>query len=77
MSKYYLLLAFVFTGCAGITVNGTMCEEIASQPNSTLPKECRNYVKEDAQKATDKYKKEFESKKEDLVEFNKNNKEKK
>jgi len=53
MWKYYLVTAFMMSGCAGMTVNGTMCDQIASQPGATIPSECRNYVDKEAQKAFD------------------------
>ena len=53
MWKFYLTSLLLFSGCAGITINATMCEQIASEPGATIPTECRNYVDKEAQKAFD------------------------
>lgn len=53
-----------------MTFNASMCDQIASEPNSIMPKECRAYDEKEAQKAFDKTKTKVESK-EDIVEFNK------
>jgi len=54
--KKYLLPALLLTlsGCANFTVNGTMCDQIASDPHATLPQECRNYDEKEAEKAFNK-----------------------
>ena len=53
MWKFYLLVAFAFSGCSNITINATMCDQIASDPTATMPQECRNYNEDEAQKAFD------------------------
>ena len=53
MWKLYLLCAFAFSGCANITINATMCDQIALDPTATMPDECRNYNEDEAQKAFD------------------------
>jgi hypothetical protein len=72
MYKYYLAaVLLVFSGCSNITFNASMCEQIASEPNSVMPEECRNYNEEEAQKAFDNTKHDKKESKEDIVEFNK------
>ena len=53
---YKILLAFVLalSGCANFQVNGTMCDQIASEPGQTVPTECRNYNEAEADKAFNK-----------------------
>lgn len=70
MYKYLLVTLLIFSGCSNITFNASMCDSIASEPNTVMPEECRNYNEEEAQKAFDKTKPKQESK-EDIVEFNK------
>ena len=45
------VLGFVFSGCS-FTVNGSMCDQIRTDPNSVVPQECRNYNEKDADKAS-------------------------
>jgi len=71
MWKYYLVALFIFSGCANITFNTAMCNKIASEPNSVIPQECRNYIEEEAQKAFDNTKHEQQSTDVD-IKFNKN-----
>jgi hypothetical protein len=63
-------LAFFMSGCSYFTFNASMCDEIMSDPHSTIPKECRPYNEEDATKAF-KNEKTNKSKDENSVEFNK------
>ncbi|DAB30476.1 MAG TPA: hypothetical protein CFH84_03790 [Sulfurimonas sp. UBA12504] len=72
MKQYFILflLAFMFAGCSNMTFNATMCDQIASEPGATMPKECMQYVEEDAQKAFDKPKTKVENK-ENVIEFTK------
>jgi len=51
MYKFSIIIVFAFTGCSYFTFNASMCDQIASDPHATVPKECRNYVEEDAEKA--------------------------
>ncbi|WP_373071850.1 hypothetical protein [Sulfurimonas sp.] len=65
-----IVFAFILGGCSYFTFNATMCDQIASDPHATIPKECRVYNEEEAEKAfhkTDKTK----LKDEESVEFNK------
>ena len=71
MYKYLILAALIFTGCSNITFNASMCEQIAKEPNSIMPQECRNYNEQEAQKAFDNTKHNKVQSKEDIVEFNK------
>ena len=54
MYKYILgtLLAFVLSGCSHFAINGMMCDQIAADPFSTIPPECRPYSEETAKKAS-------------------------
>lgn len=70
MQKYTLLLLLAFTGCSNMTFNASMCDQIASEPGATMPKECMEYVEEDAQKAFDKTNTKVQSK-ENVIEFSK------
>ena len=56
MFKIYLLLAFLSAGCANVTFNAAMCDQIASDPHATVPQECRNYSEKEAEKAFNKTK---------------------
>ncbi|MCD6259829.1 MAG: hypothetical protein RBR54_11290 [Sulfurimonas sp.] len=47
-------VVLLLSGCSYFTINATMCDEIASDPHANVPKECRKYSEEDAQKAFDK-----------------------
>jgi len=51
MTKYLAFIFLVFSGCANFTINGTMCDQIASEPNAVMPQECRNYNEKEADKA--------------------------
>jgi len=70
MMKLYLPLLFVLAGCANMEFNAAMCNEIASDPQATMPKECRNYVEAEAQKAFDKTADKHEST-ENIIKFSK------
>jgi len=54
MYKYGLIIALSFSGCSYFTVNGAMCEQIASEPNAVVPDECRDYSEKEADKAFNK-----------------------
>ena len=54
MIKTTILLALLLSGCANFSVNGTMCDEIAKDPNAVVPQECRKYNEKEAKKAFDK-----------------------
>lgn len=71
MSKYLLALALFFSGCSYFTINGSMCDQIASDPHATVPKECRNYSEEAATKATNNTKTNQSSSDEDIIKFQK------
>lgn len=73
----YLVSIFFLTGCSNFTFNAAMCDQIASDPHATMPEECRNYVEEEADKAFHNTKHERDENTEDLVEFNKNDKDEK
>lgn len=55
MYKYISGLGFVIlmSGCsAHFSINGMMCDQIAADPFSTIPSECRNYVDAEATKSS-------------------------
>lgn len=54
MYKILLPMALFLAGCANFTVNGTMCDQIASEPGATVPQECRAYNEKEAEKAFNK-----------------------
>ena len=54
MYKLSILTALLLSGCANFSVNGTMCDQIASQPNAVIPQECREYNEKEADKAFNK-----------------------
>ena len=54
MYKIVIILAFIMSGCSNFTINATMCEQIASEPNAVMPQECRDYNEKEADKAFNK-----------------------
>ena len=75
MLKITIASLVFLVGCSYFTFNASMCEQIASDPHAIMPEECRNYVEEEVQKAYDNTKHEKVESKEDLLEFNKEDKE--
>ncbi|MDD2566467.1 MAG: hypothetical protein PHI89_00950 [Thiovulaceae bacterium] len=70
-----VVCALVLGGCSYFTFNAPMCDQIASDPHATVPKECRNYNEEEAAKAFDNTKhKQNKDDIEQIIEFNKENK---
>jgi uncharacterized protein YceK len=72
--KIYILsftIALFMSGCSYFTLNATMCEQIAADPNQTIPKECRVYNEEEATKAFKDEKNNAKGSDEESVEFNK------
>ncbi len=69
MYKLLFLSALVFSGCSYFTFNATMCEQIASDPQATIPQECRAYNEEEAKKAFDKEKQNIST--DEIIKFNK------
>jgi len=76
MKKVALFTALLlFSGCANFTINGTMCDQIASEPNTQqIPQECRKYNEKEAQKAFFNEKKKSKTDVDDIIEFNKEEK---
>ncbi|WP_321779531.1 hypothetical protein [Sulfurimonas sp.] len=70
MYKYSLILVFLFSGCSHFTINASMCDKIASEPNTVVPEECRNYNEKEADKAFNQTKHKQESK-DEALKFNK------
>jgi len=71
MYKYILILSLLFSGCSYFKISAAMCEQIASDPNAVIPQECKNYSKEEAQKAFDKTKVKSSSTEKEDLEFKK------
>ena len=65
-----LALVFIMSGCSYFTFNASMCDQIASDPHATIPKECRPYNEDEATKAFNN-EKDSKLKDEESVEFNK------
>ncbi len=59
----------MFSGCSNITFNASMCDSIASDPQAVMPRECRNYNEEEAQKAFDQTKHNQQESKDDIIEY--------
>jgi len=76
MFKVITILAIAFNLASGFSINSTMCDKIASEPNQFMPEECKNYSEKEAEKAFNKTKKKHESK-EDIIKFSKDADEKK
>ena len=51
MYKFIVVLALSLSGCSYVTFNAAMCDQIASDPHATVPQECRDYDKKQAEKA--------------------------
>lgn len=51
-SIIFIVLSVVLAGCSHFSVNGMMCDQIASDPFATIPRECRNYNEEMAEIAS-------------------------
>ncbi|QSZ40591.1 hypothetical protein GJV85_00140 [Sulfurimonas aquatica] len=68
MYKILLPIALLLSGCSYFTFNATMCDQIASEPGSIMPKECQEYSEEKADKAFHKDTPKHESK-EDIIKF--------
>ena len=55
MKKYLVLGAcFLLNGCSYFTINSTMCEQVAGEPNVVMSQECKDYSEKDAEKAFNK-----------------------
>ena len=76
MWKLSIITVLLLSGCSHFTFNKQICEQIASEPNSVMPQECKPYVEDDAQKAFDNTKNKVQTSDEDIIEFNKNDKDK-
>ena len=71
-----LMLVASFGGCANFTVNGTICDQINTEPNTqNIPKECRKYNEKDADKAFHKDKEDKKADVDSIIEFEKNQEE--
>jgi len=61
------VISILFLGCSKMEVNTPMCDEINEEhPRDHIPKRCRNYNKEEAQKAFRKAEDEKQQSSEDL-----------
>jgi len=54
MYKFLIILALFLSGCANFEINGTMCDQVMSDPTNPVPQECRNYNEKEADKAFNK-----------------------
>lgn len=73
---FLLMIVASFGGCANFTVNGTICDQINTEPNTqNIPAECRKYNKKDADKAFNKKKEDKKADVDSIIEFEKNKKE--
>jgi hypothetical protein len=67
--KLCLVSVVVFGGCANMTFNAQMCQNIRLDPQATMPQECMKYSEEEAAKASIKPSEKIQSK--ESLEFNK------
>ena len=76
MKRVVLLVAVLLLGgCSHFTINGTICDQVASEPNTqALPKECQKYNEEKANKAFFKEQKKKDADVEDMIKFQKKEK---
>ena len=77
--RYLISVALftLFSGCSNFTINAPICDEIGSEPNSqNIPKECRTYNEQEADKAFNKEKQNQQSDLDEIIEFQKEQKEK-
>ena len=70
MFKIIILATLSLSGCSYFTFNAAMCEQIASDPKTAMPQECRNYNEKEADKAFNKVKNEKKTSNKD-IEFDK------
>ena len=70
MLKIATLLALMISAGMSFSINASMCEKIATDPNTMIPVECQNYSEKKAQKAFDKTKKKHANI-DDRIEFSK------
>ena len=47
-------MMFMVNGCSYFTFNASMCDNIASDPQATMPQECQDYDEKKADKAFNK-----------------------
>ena len=58
------------SGCTNFTINGTVCDNIMSDPNmQSIPQECRDYDEKEAEKAFFKNEKRDRPDLDDNIEF--------
>ena len=72
--KQLLFIAILasFGGCSNFTINGTICDQIAQEPNTqTIPQECRKYNEQEAAKAYDKKRQQQQEDVKDIIKFQK------
>ena len=70
MLKIATLLALTLSAGMSFSINASMCDKIATEPNTMVPEDCQNYSEEKAQKAFDKTKKK-RTNIDDRIEFSK------
>ena len=52
--KLAILPVLLLSGCSYFTFNAAMCDKIATDPQATVPQECRDYDKKKAEKASNR-----------------------
>jgi len=70
--KQLLFIAILasFGGCSNFTINGTICDQIAQEPNTqAIPQECRKYNEQEAAKAYDKKRHQQQEDVKDIIQF--------
>jgi hypothetical protein len=80
MKKIFILaLLASLGGCSNIQINGVICDNVGvgSDPamQNGVPQECRNYDEKEAEKAFNKEKEQKKADVEDIIEFQKEQKE--
>ncbi len=73
----WTLALLLLEGCSNFTINGTMCDQIQSEPNTqNIPVQCRKYDEKEAEKAFFNKKQDKNADIDDVIEFQKEKEEK-
>jgi hypothetical protein len=76
-SIVFIAIALIFSACSTKTeVNSVICEELQSDPNQVVPKECKVYNETEAEKSYNKVKDKKKTSDNDAIEYTKENKDK-
>jgi len=69
---FTIALLYSLGGCSNFTINSTACNEINTEANTqNIPDECKKYNKKEAYEAFDKEEKKKEADVESIIEFQK------